>query len=67
MNRFGAGSSPPRTTPSCVLELIRGMSVEDQATFKRTYGPYEGDNGSLEGDKPPVGVHGQDMTETPCL
>ena len=67
VNRFGAGSSPPRTTPSYVLELIRGMSVEDQATFKRNYGPYGGDDGSLEGDKPQVGVHGQDMTETPCL
>ena len=67
VNRFGAGSSPPRTTPSYVMELIRGMSAEDQATFQRNYGPFGGDDGSLEGDKPPVGVHGQDMAETPCL
>ena len=68
VNRFGGGSSPPRATPGYVLELIRGMSEEDQATFKRNYGPYGGDDvSSLEGDKPQVGVHGQDMTETPCL
>ena len=42
--------------------------AKDQATFKRNYGPYGGDDvSSLEGDKPQVGVHGQDMTETPYL
>ena len=64
----GLAVVPPRAAPGYVLELIRGMSEEDQATFKRNYGPYGGDDvSSLEGDKPQVGVHGQDMTETPCL
>ena len=67
VGRFGGGSSPPRATPGYVMELLRGMSEEDQATFKRNYGPDGGDVSSLEGDKPQVGVHGQDMTETPCL
>ena len=67
VGRFGGGSRPSIPTPDSVLELLRGMSEEDQATFKRNYGPYGGDVSSLEGDKPQVGVHGQDMTETPCL
>ena len=67
VGRFGSGSSPPRATPGYVLELLRGVSEEDQATFKRNYGLYGGDDvSSLEGDKPRVGVHGQDRTETPC-
>ena len=37
VGRFGGGSSPPRATPGYVLELIRGMSEEDQATFKRNF------------------------------
>ena len=50
------------------MELLRGMSEEDQATFKRNMGSHGGDDvSSLEGDKPPVGVRGQDMTETKCL
>ena len=68
VGRFGGGSSPPRASPGYVLEFIRGMSEEDQATFKRNYGLYGGDDvSSFEGDKPQVCVHGQDMTETPCL
>ena len=47
VNRFSAGSSPPRTTPSYVLELIRGMSAEDQATFQRNYGPFGGERRCL--------------------
>ena len=51
-----------------LMELLRGMSEEDQATFKRKMGSHGGDDvSSLEGDKPPVGVRGQDLTETPCL
>ena len=50
------------------MELLRGMSEEDQATFKRNMGPHGGDDvSSLEGDKPQVGVRVQDSTETPCL
>ena len=50
------------------MELMRGMSEENQATLKRNMGSHGGDDvSSLEGDKPQVGVRGQDMTETPCL
>ena len=66
--RFGGGSSSLRVNPDYLMELLRGMSEEDKITFRRNYGPYGGDDvSSLEGDKPQVGVHGQDMTETPCL
>ena len=66
--RFGGGSSPSRVNPDYSVELTRGMSEEDQATFKRNMGSHGGDDvSSLEGDKPQVGVRGQDMTETPCL
>ena len=66
--RFGGGSSSSRVNPDYLMELLRGMSEEDQATFKRNYGSYGGDVvPSLEGDKPQVGVRGQDLTETPCL
>ena len=68
VGRFGGGSSPPRATPDYVMELLRGMSEENQATFMRNLGSHGLDDvSSLEGDKPQVGVHGQDMTETPCL
>ena len=68
VGRFGGGSSPPRVTPDFIMELMRGMSEENQATFKRNMGSHGLDDvSSLEGDKPQVGVHGQDMTETPCL
>ena len=66
--RFGGGSSSSRVKPDYPVELLRGMSEEDQATFKRNMGSHGGDDvSSLEGDKPPVGVRGQDMTETKCL
>ena len=66
--RFGGGSSSSRVNPDYLMELLRGMSEEDQATFKRNYGSYGGDDvSSLEGDKPQAGVRGQDLTETPCL
>ena len=62
VGRFGGGSSPSRVTPDYLMELMRGMSEENQATFKRNMGSHGGDDvSSLEG------VHGQDMTETPCL
>ena len=68
VGRFGGGLSPPRVTPDYLMELMRGMSEEDQATFKRNMGSHGVDDvSSLEGDKPQVGVHGLDMTETPCL
>ena len=57
--RFGRGSSSSRVNPDYLMELLRGMSEEDQ---------HGGDDvSSLEGDKPQVGVRGQDLTETPCL
>ena len=66
--RFGGGSSPSRVNPDYLMELMRGMSEEDQATFKRNMGSHGGDDvSSLEGDKPQVGVHGQVLTETPYL
>ena len=68
VGRFGGGSRPSIATPDSVMELLRGMSEEDQATFMRNLGSHGLDDvSSLEGDKPQVGVHGQDMTETPCL
>ena len=68
VGRFGGGSSPPRVTPDFLMELMRGMSEENQATLKRNMGSHGLDDvSSLEGDKPQVGVHGQDMTETQCL
>ena len=67
-SRFGGGSSSSRVNPDYLVELPRGMSDKDQATFKRNYGSYGGDDvSSLEGDKPQAGVRGQDLTETPCL
>ena len=66
--RFGGGSSSSRVSPDFLTERLRGMSEEDQATFKRNMGSHGGDDvSSLEGDKPQVGVRGQDLTETPCL
>ena len=68
VGRFGGGSSPSRVNPDYLMELMRGMSEEDQATFKRNMGSHGGDDvSSLEVDKPQVGARGQDMTETPCL
>ena len=65
---FGGGSSSSRVNPDYLVELLRGMSEEDQATFKRNYVSYGGyDVSSLEGDKPQAGVRGQDLTETLCL
>ena len=68
VGRFGGGSRPSVPTPGYVMELLRGMSEENQATFMRNLGSHGLDDvSSLEGDKPQVGVLGQDMTETPCL
>ena len=68
VGRFGGGSNASIQTPESMMELLRGMSEENQATFKRNMGSHGVDDvSSLEGDKPQVGVHGQDMTETPCL
>ena len=68
VGRFGGGSSPPRVTPDYLMELMRGMSEEDKATLKRNMGSHGVDDvSSLEGDKPQVGVHGLEKTETPCL
>ena len=66
--RFGGGSSSSRVNPYYLIELLRGMSEEDQATFKRNMGSHGGnDVSSVVGDKPQAGVRGQDLTETPCL
>ena len=66
--RFGGGSSSSRVNPDYLVELLRGMSEEDQATFRRNYGSYGGDDvSSLDGDKTQAGVRGQDLTETSCL
>ena len=68
VNRFGGGSRPSIATPDSVMELLRGMLEENQATFLRNLGSHGLDDvSSLEGDKLQVGVHGQDMAETPCL
>ena len=66
--RFGGGSSSARgISPARLLELLHGMSEEDQATFKRNMGPHGGDDlSSIEGDNP-VGVRVEDSAETPCL
>ena len=58
MGRFGGGSRPSIATPDSVMELLRGMSEENQATFMRELD----DVSSLEGDKPQVGVHGAEIT-----
>ena len=60
-------SSARGISPARLLELLRGMSEEDQDTFKRNMGPHGGDDvPSMEGDNPPVGVRVEDSTETPC-
>ena len=67
--RFGGGSgSARRFSPAQLLELSRGMSEEDEKTFKRNMGPHGGDDvSSTEGDNPQVGVRVEDPAETPCL
>ena len=63
VGRFGGGSRPSIPTPESVMKLLRGMSEENQATFMRNLGSHGLDDvSSLEGDKPQVGVHGQDMS-----
>ena len=60
VNRFGGGSHASIPTPESMMELMRGMSKENQATFLRNWGSHgQDDVSSLEGDKPQVGVHGQ--------
>ena len=62
---FGGGSSSSRVNPDYLMELLRGMSEEDQATFKRNMGSHGGDDvSSLEGDKPQSSRY---LTDTPCL
>ena len=65
--RFGGGSGSARgTSPFQLLELLRGMSEEDQNTFKRNMGPHGGDDvSSIEGDNP-GGIRVVDSAETPC-
>ena len=67
--RFCGGSGSARgISPAQFLELLRGMSEEDQNTFKRNMGPHGGDDvSSVEGDNPQVGVPVEDPAETPCL
>ena len=67
--RFGGGSSSARKmNPNRLLELLHGMSEEDQATFKRDMGPNGGDElSSVDSDLSPVGVRVEDSAETPCL
>ena len=67
--RFGGGSGSVRgLSPAQLLELLRGMSEEDQNTFKRNMGPQGGDDvASMEGDNPQVGVRVEDLAETPRL
>ena len=67
--RFGGGSSSAKEiSPARLLELLHGMSEEDQATFKRNMGPHGGDDvSSIEGDNSPVGVRVEDSAQTPCL
>ena len=43
--RFGGGSSSSRVNPDYLMELLRGMSEEDQATFKRNMRPHGGFSG----------------------
>ena len=66
--RFGGGSSSASgMCPARLLELLHGMSEEDQATFKRNMGPHGGDDVSfIEGDNP-GGIRVADSAETPCL
>ena len=66
--RFGGGSSSARRmNPDRLLELLDGMSEEDQATFKRNMGPHGGDDvSSIEGGNP-GGLRVVDSAETPCL
>ena len=66
--RFGGGSSSARVMcPARLLELVQGMSEEDQATFKRNMGPHGGDDVSdIEGDNP-CGIRVEVSAETPCL
>ena len=64
----GGSSSARRMNPDRLLELLHGMSEEDQATFKRDMGAHGGDElSSVEGDLSPVGVRVEDSAETPCL
>ena len=67
--RFGGGSSSARRmNPDRLLELLHGVSEEDQATLKRNMGPHGGDElSSVEGDLSPVGVLVEDSAETLCL
>ena len=64
--RFGGGSGSARgTSPAQLLQLLRGMSEEDQ---NRNMGTHRGvDVSSMEGDNPQVGVRVEDPAETPCL
>ena len=57
-SRFGGGSSSARVMCLArLLELLHGMSEEDQATFKRNMGPHGGDDvSSIEGDNQVVFV-----------
>ena len=66
--RFGGGLSSARgMSPARLVELLRGMSEEDRATFKRNMGPHGGgDLSSVEGDNP-AGVCVEDPAETPFL
>ena len=66
--RFGCCSSSSRVMcPARLLELLHGMSEEDQATFKRNMGPHGGDEvSSIECDNP-GGIRVVDSAETPCL
>ena len=46
-------SSARGISPARLLELLHGMSEEDQATFKRNMGRHGGDDlSSIEGDNP---------------
>ena len=67
-SRFGGGSSSARVMCLArLLELLHGMSEEDQATFKRNMEPHGGDVvSSIEGDNP-GGLRVVDSAETPCL
>ena len=57
--RFGGGSRSARgISPAQLLELLRGMSEENQNSL----GPHGG-----EGDNPQFGVGVEDSAETPCL
>ena len=67
--RCGGGSGSARgISPAQLLELLRGVSEEDQNTLKRNMGPHGGDDGSsMAGDNPQVGVRVEDPAETLCL